>query len=115
MHCAKCGREIPEHSVFCEKCLEVMKQYPVKPGTSIQLPQRKPPSPKRPTPHKRKLPPEEQVVQQRKTIRWLCVTLVCLLLMLVLSISLLFHMMPEEVAEVTIGQNYITRESTSEP
>lgn len=40
MYCMKCGVEIPEHQVFCDHCLEVMEQYPVKPDTHIHLPKR---------------------------------------------------------------------------
>ena len=40
MSCLRCGRETAEKQVFCELCLSDMKKYPVKPGTSIQLPSR---------------------------------------------------------------------------
>ena len=111
MYCTKCGRETKENTVFCKSCLDVMKLYPVKPGTSIQLPQRAPSAPKRATSRKRKLSAEEQVVRQRKSIHWLSIALVCTLLMLGLSIALLFDVMPEEEAGVTIGQNYVTRDT----
>lgn len=111
MQCAKCGREIQENTVFCKKCLEVMARYPVKPGTSIQLPQRAPAAAKKAAPRKKKLAPEEQVIRQRRTIRWLAATLVCTVLMLGLSIALLLDIMPEEEATVTIGQNYMARDS----
>ena len=111
MHCAKCGREIEEKTVFCKKCLEVMARYPVKPGTSIQLPQRAPSAVKKAAPRKKKLSPEEQVLRQRKTIRWLTATLVCTILMLGLSIAFMLDIMPEEEATVTIGQNYVARDS----
>lgn len=41
MNCMKCGRDIQEGQVFCESCLEVMRRYPVKPNTAVQLPNRK--------------------------------------------------------------------------
>ena len=40
MNCMKCGTETPEGQVFCDHCLSVMEQYPVKPGTHIHLPKR---------------------------------------------------------------------------
>ena len=30
MFCMKCGKEIGEHQVFCNSCLEIMSQYPVR-------------------------------------------------------------------------------------
>lgn len=111
MHCTKCGREIQENTVFCKKCLDVMKRYPVKPGTSIQLPQRAPAAAKKTASRKKKLSPEELVIRQRKTIKWLAATLVCSILMLGLSVALLLHIMQEEEATVTIGQNYVARDS----
>ena len=112
MHCTKCGRETKDNAVFCKSCLAVMELYPIKPGTSIQLPQRAV-APKKAASRKKKLSPEEQVIRQRKTIRWLSAALVCTLLMLGLSIALLFDIMPEEEAAVTIGQNYVTRDTAS--
>ncbi len=113
MYCTKCGRETKDNTVFCKGCLDVMRLYPVKPGTSIQLPQRAPATAKKPASRKRKLSPEEQVIRQRKTIRWLTVALVCTLLMLALSVTLLFDVTPEEQASVTIGQNYVARDTAS--
>lgn len=111
MHCTKCGREIEEKAVFCNKCLAVMERYPVKPGASIQLPQRKAAPAKRSAPRKRHLSPEELVVRQRKTIRWLVTALVCVILICGLSIAFLLQRQPEAEVKVTIGQNYVTRDS----
>ena len=38
MNCMKCGREIALGQVFCKDCLADMAQYPIKPGTPVQLP-----------------------------------------------------------------------------
>ena len=35
MNCLKCGRDIAEDQLFCESCLEVMDQYPVKSGSVV--------------------------------------------------------------------------------
>ena len=40
MNCMKCGVEIPENQVFCDHCLDVMKDYPIKPDAHIHLPKR---------------------------------------------------------------------------
>lgn len=112
MNCTKCGRETKENAVFCGKCLDVMKQYPIKPGTVIQLPQRKAASPKKAVSRRRLLSPEETVVRQRKTIKWLWVALACTLLLLCLSVALLFHLNQEQESAATIGQNYSTRDAS---
>ena len=111
MKCTKCGRETADGAVFCPTCLDVMKQYPIKPGTVIQLPQRKAAPPKRATSRRRQLPPEEQVVQQRKTIRWLWITWICTLLLLCLSAVFLFRLSQSQESAATIGQNYSTRDT----
>lgn len=112
MKCTKCGRETGEDGVFCGKCLDVMRQYPVKPGTVIQLPQRKAAPPKKSLYRKRLLPPEDLVVQQKKTIRWLWIALISVLLLLVLSVVLLLNQDKDVEAVATIGQNYITKNTT---
>ena len=38
MSCLRCGRETAENQVFCKLCLEDMEKYPVKPGTTVQIP-----------------------------------------------------------------------------
>ena len=111
VYCAKCGREISEKAVFCNTCLEVMERYPIKPGTSIQLPQRVPSAPKKPNSRKRQLSPEEQLAHQRITIRVLAICLTCAMLLLGLCAMQIFHLLPEDEATVTIGQNYMTREA----
>ena len=40
MNCMKCGVEIPEGQVFCDHCLELMKEYPIRPGVHIHLSKR---------------------------------------------------------------------------
>ena len=114
MKCTKCGRETKENAVFCGKCLEVMQQYPIKPGTVIQLPQRKAAPPKKAAPRRKLLSPEETVIRQRKTIKWLWVALACTFLLLCLSVALLFHLNQEQESTATIGQNYSTREAATE-
>ena len=110
MNCTKCGREISENAVFCEKCLSVMERYPIKPGTVIQLPHRNAAAPKKPQSRRKLLPPEEQVIQQRKVIRWLWVALISTFLLLCMSVALLFHLNRGQESTATIGQNYSTRD-----
>jgi len=113
MHCTKCGRETDEKSVFCKKCLAVMEQYPVKPGTAIQLPQRAVTPTRRAAPRKRHLPPEEVVIRQRKTIRWLVTAMVCVILIFGLSIAFLLQLQPKEEPKVVNGPRYNTTNNSS--
>ncbi len=111
MNCAKCGRELQENAPFCGKCLAGMEAYPVKPGTVIQLPQRAAAPSKKSAPRRKSLPPEELVVRQRKTIRWLALAVFCLVLLLGLSVALLFRVTQDDALEVAVGQEFITRDS----
>lgn len=89
MACLKCGRETGEKQVFCDGCIEIMSQYPVKPGTPIVLPKRTTPSPdKKGTPVK-KQNPAQQIAQLQRLIRWLFVTGLVLLLLVCILIFLL--------------------------
>ena len=110
MNCIKCGREHQENSVFCGKCLGVMKKYKVSPDAVLQLPQRKETPAKKAAPRKKTASPEELIVQQRKTIKLLRLMLVCAVLLLALSITLLLHLNKEEEVQMTIGQNYMTKD-----
>ena len=114
MNCIKCGREHNEDTVFCQKCLDVMKNYQVPPDAKLQLPQRRPASVKKAAPRKKAVPTEELIIQQRKTIKLLWVTLICTLLLLALSVTFLFRFMQEEDVQVTIGQNYMTKDPNSD-
>lgn len=66
MQCMKCGREVPDGHVFCDKCLETMDRYPVKPGTPVQI---LPRTPKDKASKKRGLSPEELLSRQRRLNR----------------------------------------------
>ena len=109
MNCLKCGTEISDQQVFCEDCLAVMAQFPVKPGTRIQLPNRPAPEvQKKAAPRRRILSPEERVVRMRKTIQWLSMSLAVAILALVLSIALLTNTLGHDNPDRDIGQNYNT-------
>ena len=110
MHCLKCGKEIPEKQVFCETCLSVMEQFPVKPETKIFLPKRDTPAVSRKAPAKRKvLSPEERLPKYKKAVQLLSVALAIAVLFLVLAFALLFDSLSsKEVPQDTIGQNYGT-------
>ena len=76
MYCMKCGREMEAEQAFCEDCLLEMEKYPVKPGTAVQLPVRKPVHQARKMSKRRTISPEEQIARLKKRIWFLCGILV---------------------------------------
>lgn len=104
MHCMKCGREIDEGRAFCPECLAAMDNYPVKPGTVVQIPTRKD-TPRNSAPRKKPLTPEEQNLRLRKVIRFLLgAWLVTLLIAAVLAYPAYKYMIEEN--HFLPGQNY---------
>ena len=70
MQCVKCGRDSAGEQIFCESCLSGMEQYPVKPGTPVNLPKHYADQlPKRTSHRKRPLTPDEQILYLRKHLR----------------------------------------------
>ncbi len=108
MYCMKCGKEIGEGRVFCDDCLEVMSQYPVRQGTPVHLPNNAPSAEKKSAPKKRQPTPEEHLLRFRAATRWLSVALVSTLLVLGITISLLVNVMNTPAAANDIGKNYNT-------
>ncbi len=106
MHCLKCGTEIDSPNVFCETCLEKMKQNPVSRETPLIL---RPHPEYTPMPERKRVPKVEEMLikSQRhcKRLKTTCVILVtvcvCLLLLL-----LLWRGGPSK--KPSIGQNYVT-------
>ena len=77
MVCMKCGRKCKENQVFCLECLAVMADYPVKPGTPIQLPIRQQtPTLSGKAQKKKQRKPEEQILRLRSAVRWLTLGLI---------------------------------------
>ncbi len=120
MNCIKCGRKLKDSQVFCPDCQEDMKNYPVKPGTPIQLPiQPKPVSAKkRGSRRKKLLKAEDQLLRMRSTIRWLTFTLaVSLLAFLVTAVLVLMLLdqrggpVPEDQALGIVEQADVSRET----
>ena len=69
MVCLKCGRDAAGEQVFCDSCLSIMEESPVKPGTPVLLPSPKKQTAAKKAPHrKRALSPEEQVIHLRKAV-----------------------------------------------
>ena len=112
MYCMKCGKEIPGKQAFCDRCLEVMARFPVKPETHVLLPNRDTSTAPKKSPARRKpLSVEERLIRTKKVIQWLSIALAATFFALVLSVSLLIETMTPETQGGTIGQNYSTTDA----
>ena len=108
MYCLKCGKETEEQDVFCCHCLEIMEQYPVKPGTAIVLPQRESESPEKKPVRRREPSVNELLLTQKKAIRWLLVAICVLLAALLFVSGMLLRVFQEQDPTHEIGKNYTT-------
>lgn len=114
LYCMKCGTDTKSEQVFCDTCLAGMKQFPVKPGTPVQLPTRPAIAPKKNSARKKQITPEEQVLRLRGIIRRLAVGLVAVLLALGFSVSLLLHTLQQQAEDPEPnGKNYSTVDADS--
>ena len=108
MGCMKCGRDVSAGQVFCDRCLEEMEKYPVKPGTVVRLPRRRETTVNKKTHSRRKtqIPPEEQVKHLKKILRKLVATVIFLSLLLgAAGYFTVVHLL-ENQATFLPGQNY---------
>lgn len=97
MNCLKCGRTLKDQLVFCPDCQADMENYPVKPGTPIQLPTQPKlvPARKKPARRKKALKPEERIPRMRSAIRWLIFALVVSLLAFVLTAAMVLVLLDQ--------------------
>ena len=106
MTCLKCGRNIADEQVFCDGCLAIMEESPVKPGTPVLLPSPKNQGAVKKQAHrKRPLPLEEQVLHLRKALRRMYLCVAVLIVVLGMATALLVNEILKEDAPA-IGQNY---------
>ncbi len=108
MNCMKCGRELSGDGVFCAECLEEMEKYPIKPGTVVHLPRRKPePVMKKPLIRRKPQPsPEEQVKTLRNLVLHLIISLVIMGVMLgATGYFAVVHLLESDI-HLLPGQNY---------
>lgn len=106
MTCLKCGRNTKDDHVFCDECLVVMERYPVKPGTPVHLPHHAfVQTPRKTTPRKRTLSPEEQIAGLKRNLRRS--RLVGLVLLVALSLATVLLVREFAGKDIpAIGQNY---------
>ena len=102
--CLKCGRETAAEQVFCDSCLQVMQQYPVKPGTVVHLPQR--PEVKKPVSRKKILSSKEQLRLLRRANRRLRITIAVLCALLCIVGAMFGYSLYREYNESSLGKNY---------
>lgn len=118
MNCMKCGVEIQDKQVFCEHCLEVMKDYPIKPDAHIHLPKREDPAEnaKRSSKKKRPVSAEEKISALRtKVMRLRMVVVVLIFLLCIFSALFGLHVYGDINAQPVTGQNYTIDTSTKSP
>ena len=108
MNCMKCGVEIQEGQVFCDHCLSVMAQHPVRPGTHIHLPKRAlaVEAPKKPVKKKRVLSLEEQLSALKMKVLRLRLTAAILAFLFCVASGFLAMKVFQADAEPTTGRNY---------
>lgn len=108
MNCMKCGVEVPEKQVFCDHCLELMQQYPVKPDAHIHLPKRASAvePPKKPGKKKRTLTPEEIISSLKLRILRLRFVVVILVFLVILVSGFLALNLYQQYHEPITGKNY---------
>ena len=114
MHCMKCGRETKETQIFCDSCLAIMSGKPVKSDTVVHLPVRPVAQTKKAAPRKRPPTPEEKIRRLRGAVKWMSLTMTCLVLALVVTVSLLLQSEPVDQPEHGIGQNYNTVDTVNQ-
>lgn len=111
--CLKCGKKAAERSVFCSDCLAIMEDYPIKPGTVVHLPHRRPQREIK-TIDFEETTQSAQLASQRGMIRWLTGIIAALSVLLVITAVLLLHSL-EKAQLPVIGRNYTTTTSVQKP
>lgn len=120
MQCLKCGKKTTDRQVFCDECLSVMQDYPVKPGIPIHLPQREPRTVEKKAPAQRGPTAAEQLDNLRTTTRWLLGVIAILSLLLIATAGMLIHTLEQSSArpdsdKSDIGRNYTTSGFGTQP
>lgn len=118
MNCMKCGVEIPENHVFCDHCLAVMEDYPVKPDAHIHLPKREDAAEavKRNAKKKRTPSAEEKIAALRmKVLRLRLVVVILIFLLCIVSALFGLRMYEDIYAQPATGKNYTIDTSTKTP
>ena len=109
MHCLRCGKENQNEQVFCDTCLKTMEQRPVKPGITVQIPEKPIYTPERRAVPRHTVSPAEQIAQLRGTLRWMAITIVALSVVLMITAGMLIYTLThssEHPMPGNLGRNY---------
>ena len=109
MNCMKCGVEIPETQVFCDHCLEVMAECPVRPGIHVHLPKRAKvvEVPKKSAKKKRTPSTEEQLSALKlKVLRLRLLAVILAFVICLLGSVLALKLYQDYTAPDATGRNY---------
>ncbi len=106
MYCLKCGKETADAHIFCDSCLSVMSEYPVKPDTTVHLPHRPEAAAPKKQSRKRAMQPEEQLAAMHRLVRRLIAALVAVTVLFVLSAAGLAYTYKNSDTTPTVGRNY---------
>lgn len=108
MNCMKCGTQIPEDQVFCQHCLSVMEEYPIRRNIHVHLPKRDDAelAPKRPAKKKRPLSSEEQLSKLRLKVLRLRLLATILAFLFCVSSAFLGLKLYEDYIVSQTGRNY---------
>ena len=109
MNCLRCGRETQDEHVFCDKCLESMEKYPVRPGTAVILPKHKDTAGSKKARRHPAPSPQDQIKKLKRQRRSLRISVICMTLIISGLIGALVysHFHQEEKP----GQNYVVVET----
>ena len=107
VNCMKCGKEVSEGQAFCQECLKVMEQYPVRSGTYVRIPPRKDYEDAKQPRRKKEMTQEEQIALLQVKVHWLSIAVVTLLAASILMGMFILKdlLLPEEPA-ITMSRNY---------
>ena len=106
MYCLKCGKETGDTQIFCDRCLSVMSDYPVKTDVKVQLPHRSDAAAPKKQSRKRPLQPEEQLALMHRLVRRLIAALVAVTVLFMLSAAGLAYTYKNRETLPAIGRNY---------
>ena len=108
MTCMKCGAQTGENQVFCDHCLSVMEEYPIRRNIHVHLPKRQEEeeASKRPAKKKRAPTPEEQISQLRMKVLRLRLAAAVLAFLLCVTAAFLGLKVYNDFATPETGRNY---------
>ena len=95
MGCMKCGNKLGSSQVFCDDCLEKMKNSPVKPNAVVILPNRPaaPVTKKRSLPHRYFWDAEDRIDILRSKLRWMRFALAIAIFGFLIAVAVIFMLL----------------------